>query len=303
MRLVDKVVKNSSSKQRWKDVKVLIIDEISMLSSDLFELLDLIARHVRESDLPFGSIQVVIVGDFLQLPPVTKNSGGSKGDRKFCFQSPVWDALGLNCQNGRRFLETVVRQENLEFVRNLNDVRIGIATPNFMRMLNSCLVKNKPMPTNGIIPTKVYSINKQVDEENLQRLAELPGEIVTVEATDMWLTKPTQSSSTTAIRNGIENVIPEKINLKIGAQVMLLRNRCKSNYASGGKISSVGLVNGSRGKIIDFVESVVQEGMLVPLVQFDNGLVTTIGTVSFSFKGPNGDGELVRSQVPLKLAW
>ena len=70
----------------------MIIDEISMLDADLFELLNEIARKVKGNDLPFGGIQVVAVGDFLQLPPVQRE----KKEKSFCFQSGVWEAAGFN---------------------------------------------------------------------------------------------------------------------------------------------------------------------------------------------------------------
>jgi hypothetical protein len=84
---------------------------------------------------------------------------------------------------------------------------------------------------------------------------------------------------------------------------MLLRNRSRMTF--GGNIKSTGpsLVNGSRGKVVAFTESIARPGMLIPTVLFDNGMETTIGPVEYVIKGPNGDGEKIRYQVPLKLAW
>lgn len=93
--------------------------------------------------------------------------------------------------------------------------------------------------------------------------------------------------------------IPNKINLKVGAQVMLLRNRLNSGSSS----SSTDLVNGSRGVVVAFVDSHSKSGDLLPVVKFDNGQVVTVGPADYAQKGPAGDGELIRYQVPLKLAW
>jgi ATP-dependent DNA helicase PIF1 len=94
--------------------------------------------------------------------------------------------------------------------------------------------------------------------------------------------------------------IPDKINLKVGAQVMLLRNRLNSGSSSS---TSTDLVNGSRGVVVAFVDSHSKSKDLLPVVKFDNGHVLTVGPVDYTQKGPNGDGELIRYQVPLKLAW
>lgn len=293
-------MKNKSAKLRWQACKVLIIDEISMLDIELFELLDEIARTTRKSDLPFGGIQLVVVGDFMQLPPVRETGSDST---KFCFESPVWEAAGLKTRSGTIHLEQVVRQTDTEFIKYLNELRLGVYSRECHRRLQSCLVTVKGPPTNGIIPTKLYAVNKQVDTENSMRLAELRGETVTLTARDVWKIKPSKEFLQTSILKNIENVIPEKIDLKIGAQVMLLRNRSRMTY--GGAIQATGpsLVNGSRGKVVGFSESVVHSGVMVPTVAFDNGMIVTIGPVEYSYSGPGGDGKLIRYQIPLKLAW
>lgn len=300
-KLIQRVLKNKSCVDRWIRTKVLVIDEISMLDRWLFELLDEIARIIRCDQRPFGGLQLIVVGDFMQLPPVRIASEFE--NKNFCFQSDVWEAAGLNTGDGTVYLEMVVRQDDQEFVKYLNEVRVGILSPGFQRQLQLCMPPFKPKPTNGIIPTKLYATNKQVDNENMQHLLALPGEAVVMVAQDKWKTTPSKPSMSPLFREGVEKLIPQKIDLKIGAQVMLLRNRSRMTY--GGTIKSTGpsLVNGSRGRVVGFTESVARPGMMIPTVQFDNGLTTTIGPVEYIFKGPGGDGELVRYQVPLKLAW
>lgn len=300
-KLIQKVLKNKSCVDRWMKTKVLVIDEISMLDRWLFELLDEISRTIRNNQTPFGGLQLIVVGDFMQLPPVRTVSEFE--NKNFCFQSDVWEAAGLNTGQGTVYLEKVVRQDDEEFVKYLNEVRVGILSPSFQRQLQLCMPPFKPKPNSGIIPTKLYATNIQVDNENTQHLLALPGETITMIAQDKWKKPPSKSSMTTMFKEGVEKIIPEKIDLKVGAQVMLLRNRSRMTYGGTIKATGPSLVNGSRGRIIGFTESVARPGMMVPTVQFDNGMITTIGPVEYIYKGPGGDGELVRYQVPLKLAW
>jgi ATP-dependent DNA helicase PIF1 len=186
-------------------------------------------------------------------------------------------------------------------VRFLNQVRLGQVSKELQTALDKCLVAHKPKPTNGIIPTKLYSINREVNAENEARLAELEGPLETVHAVDRYKVVPTKTVPFSYYSEKLDGLIPSKIDLKIGAQVMLLRNRL--DRAPGGSMQSSSLVNGSRGQVVGFSESILAKGMMVPTVQFDNGLVATIGPVEYVYKIPNSDGVIVRFQVPIKLAW
>jgi ATP-dependent exoDNAse (exonuclease V) alpha subunit len=95
--LVNKVSKSTLHKERWMRTKVLVVDEISMLDKHVFEVLDQIARQLKELDEPFGGMQVLVVGDFMQLPPVNKDR---RNRSEFCFESPVWKEAGLNDVKG-----------------------------------------------------------------------------------------------------------------------------------------------------------------------------------------------------------
>jgi ATP-dependent DNA helicase PIF1 len=255
--LVRKVEKSAAAVERWAQCKVLIVDEISMLNYEVFEALDAIARAVRLRDEPFGGLQVIVVGDFMQLPPVVKN----RSQLKFCFQSAIWEEAGFNRENGTKFLRQVERQKDEDFVDFLNQVRVGKVSSHLISLLDQCLVENKPKIEDGIIPTKLYSINKEVDEENTARLAELPGEVFTLVAEDRLKQKPSKKSMLPIFRDIMDTIIPEEIKLKVGAQVMLLRNRSKGQFgAFAAGSSGPSLVNGSRGKVVAFVESVLRPG-------------------------------------------
>ena len=142
-----------------------------------------------------------------------------------------------------------------------------------------------------------------MDKENSDRLMELPGDAVEIKATDVWQEMPSVSSMKRTITDNVDRAIPESIHLKVGAQVMLLRNRSSNPDDTSNVGRSLGLVNGSRGVITGFVRSSSAAGGLVPRVCFDNGQEVIIGPVEYFSSGPGGDGQLVRTQVPLKLAW
>jgi hypothetical protein len=193
----------------------------------------------------------------MQLPPVVKD----RKLLKFCFQSNVWEEAGFSKENGTKFLRQVERQKDVDFVDFLNQVRVGKVSQRLISLLDQCLVDKKPKIEDGIIPTKLYSINKEVDEENRARLAELPGEVHTLVAEDRWKTKPSKKSMEPIFRSVIDAIIPEEIPLKVGAQVMLLRNRSKGQFGAFAVGSSgPSLVNGSRGKVVAFVESALRPG-------------------------------------------
>lgn len=107
---------------KWRKCEVLVIDEISMLESSFLELLDFLARRTRRSLEPFGGIQLVLSGDFLQLPPVVTSSlSGSSSETKFCFLSRAW----LRCNPQVCVLSKSFRQKNLAFFHLLHEVRRG----------------------------------------------------------------------------------------------------------------------------------------------------------------------------------
>ena len=274
-----------------------------MLSSDLLDKIDAVARMIRKDgefqDERFGGMQIIAFGDFFQLPPVYRSDsngvdGRDRSWRPFCFDSPVWSDLGLS-QNVVE-LQEVQRQDNMEFISLLNKVRIGKVQESDINALNSkCLVSaTNPLPTDGIVPTRLYVLNKDVDSENMTRLAELEGKEIVCKAMDEWresMPIGTPASTKKMMMDSLSMEVPDEVRLKIGAQVMLTRNKDLERN----------LVNGSRGVVERFVE---EDDFLVPIVRFDNGVITKIAPVeSVRYNTDGGQGCLVRMQIPLKLAW
>lgn len=274
--LFTKVSKNYKAKKRWTSLHTLFIDEISMLSPDLFDKLDFIARKLRTplcvgefAEIPFGGIQLILAGDFLQLPVVN-------GNDCFCFESNSWNS----CIDKTICLNQIMRQSDLEFQQILNDIRFGNVTERARKLLTSRIgieLKNNF----GIKPTRIFTTNSDVDFINEQELDKLSNNDfymykMKVEIFDFVQNKEKY------IKNSLA---PEVLQLCVGAQVMLLYNIDVEH----------GLANGSRGVVIDFVEG-------FPMVKFMNGEQRIIDYQTWNIEEGKVHVACI-SQVPLKLAW
>ncbi len=169
MNILARVLKSQKATANWKQARVLVVDEISMLSAELFDLLDFIGKRVRRVDRPFGGLQLIMCGDFLQLPPV------SRASEPYAFQAKSWGSAGLDA--GTIVLAQQHRQVNdREFVSMLNELRLGVCSQETLDALDACHRQRKPPPTDGILPTQLYCTNRDVDQENEQRLKQLRGD-------------------------------------------------------------------------------------------------------------------------------
>lgn len=145
--LVRKIKRNAKAKNRWIRTKVLIIDEISMVDGDLFDKLESVARAMRNNGRPFGGIQLVITGDFFQLPPVPEYDNKSKGI-KFAFDACTW-STSLHHTIG---LTQVFRQKDPEFASMLNEMRLGKMTDKTVTEFKSL---SRKVPTDGFEATEL----------------------------------------------------------------------------------------------------------------------------------------------------
>jgi ATP-dependent DNA helicase PIF1 len=264
-----------SVKARWYNTKVLIIDEISMLSAEFLTCLDIAARHCRNCSRPFGGIQVVALGDFFQLAPVSKNGAGRGEEARFAFQSPTWNLL-FNKSNTVNLQASFRQSASPEFFAMLSNLRLGIVDSAGHALLRSCV--GRVFPDDGIEPTVLHSRNVNVDTINAVRLAKLEeaGEEVRVfEAVDTGIQGLMKSCTAGAT-----------IKFCIGAQVMLTKN-----------LNST-LANGSRGVIVEWAGA-------NPRVKFSvNGTETlfNVGPVKFQIC-MSGKEVASRTQLPLALAY
>lgn len=224
--LVTRIRKNQQKFRKWQLLKVLIIDEISMVNGDLFDKLEEIARKVRQSPRPFGGIQIVCTGDFFQLPPV----GNRQNPAKFCFQSKAWSKV----IERTIVLKTVFRQQgDTELIDMLNALRLGNLTQDIVTKFQA--LKRDLVYDDGIEATELFPLREEVCRANEWRLKNLPSDAITFVATD-------NNASNEASRALLDQLMCEKvITLKEGAQVMNIKNVDEE------------LVNGSLGTVLFFV--------------------------------------------------
>lgn len=260
-----------------KETRRLAIDEISMISAEFFTKIDQLFRIVRGTQLPFGGMQLVLFGDFLQLPPVIKDTPNELLQREvFAFESQSWRETNIKTH----LLTKVFRQADARFSSVLNSIRVGDVTADVSELLNSRFNAIDENPK--LEPVVVHTHNVDVDTINSIRLEKIDGEERTFEAMDSGQPGPMAMLDKHCLA-------PKTLMLKIGAQVMLL---CNIDPAAG-------LANGSVGTVTGFSEN--DMGPLVS-VFFNNGEMLKIGHNKWEII----DGSKVvatRKQIPLRLAW
>ncbi|KAF9601268.1 hypothetical protein IFM89_018378 [Coptis chinensis] len=284
--LLEMVVRNSDAFERWKSVRALVIDDISMISGDLFDKLDYIARTLKgRVHKPWGGIQLIVSGDFFQLPPIMDDQ--YPFDRHFAFDAKCWNAtFYLELE-----LTPIFRQSEQEFIDLLQGVRRGRLNEEHLRILQQYCCK-EPVDSSVTVPY-LYPLNRDVKIVNDARLRSLNGKILKYTARDTG--KKAKNLWKWEHNRGIA---PKKLELGIGARVMLIKNMDVG----------VGLMKGATGTIVDFVEQTGKKSRgvfakcLLPKVRFDSGLVHMIGPEEWHVM----EGEKVlatRKQIPLILAW
>jgi len=263
-------------RKRIIKTKTLAIDEISMISPEVLEILDIVFQEIRQNNQPFGGMQILFFGDFLQLPPVSNGNN----ELRFCFDSAIWHKLNLK----NIILTEIFRQSDQKLIRLLNNIRIGKITDNDKKILDS---RVKISDENSAIrPTiltthnaKVEFVNnnflKNISSQEKQYLAEYSGDIYKIE----FLKK--------------NCLAYQKLTLKVGAQVMMLKNTLQKD----------GIVNGSLGIVRDFSPK-----KNYPIVEFNNGKILTISPESWQIEkfdsvSKVSSVEASLTQVPLILAW
>lgn len=269
--LIQNIKQKRYIKKRWIELHTLIIDEVSMLSPSLFDKLNIIAKSIRTNTNFFGGIQVILSGDFFQLPVVESE--------KFCFECDAW-------KEGIKeiyYFTEIIRQKDPKFQHCLNCIREG-KTPNSIRQYLNNRIGAKIENNHGIKPTRIYSHNKDVDKINNKQLNKLDEDILEYDMEVYVCSKNNQKYVEEKIRKNC--VASENLKLSVGAQVMLLYNLDIEN----------GLVNGSRGVITKFTND-------IPVVKFMNGDERLIDYFEWEYKTHEGELEGIITQIPLKLAY
>jgi ATP-dependent DNA helicase PIF1 len=246
--LIQKIKTSRKCAIRWIATDILVIDEVSMMTPELFEKLDEIGRAIRRNPhQPFGGLQLVLVGDFFQLPPVIKQdlSGESSvpPGGVFLFESKLWKLMNLKTYE----LTQIVRQKDEAFQIVLNEARRGELSKKSLRLLATRFGLDHS--SLEIRPTMLFTRRAEVDTINMSHLAKLTTERKTYKASTIFVPmeatlgmKETDPLVLKAISK-LDNDAPytPELTVAIGAQVMLLVNK-----------PDLGLANGSRGVVVGY---------------------------------------------------
>jgi ATP-dependent DNA helicase PIF1 len=291
--IVQKVMKNKFAKTNWKGTNILIIDEVSMMSLKLFEMLDAIGKSVRKNSKPFGGIQLIFSGDFYQLPPV-----GNKDEVEtcqFCFESLVW--FQTFYLENHVSLSHIFRQNDPIYQRILNQIREG----RLKRSSNDTLLHNvgKEIPADcPIRPTKLFPTRNKVDYINVSEMNNLEGKEYEYKVkyhSDLEMTAQERITRMGYTKEQIQTELmflqsnlrcEEIVKLKVGAQVMCIVNIQLDNDDI--------LCNGAQGIVVSI------DILGLPVVKFKNGYQMTMTPHIWPSEVIPGIGV---SQVPLILAW
>jgi ATP-dependent DNA helicase PIF1 len=298
--LLSNLRKSRKACMRWISTDILVIDEISMMTPDLFEKLDEIGRKIRrQPHLPFGGIQLVLVGDFYQLPPVVVKEETQQGASSplFVFESNLWPTLNLEIHK----LTQIVRQRDPAFQAVLEEARRGALSKKSLKILARRM--GLDYKTQEIQPTMLFTRRAQVDDINSAHLKKLTTERRTFKASTLFLPIAITEGKTDSdpmILKAVAKMdmdapyVPE-LTLAIGAQVMMLKNQPEH-----------GLVNGSRGVVVGFSTPSVEatasaaDPLLLPLVRFRNGKEMLVEHSTWEVPDYQG---VQRRQIPLRLAY
>ncbi|WRT70775.1 uncharacterized protein IL334_007774 [Kwoniella shivajii] len=317
--LVAKLRKNKKAAARWQRTKVLIIDEVSMVDGGMFDKFCKIGQIIRKNVKPFGGIQIVVTGDFFQLPPVTKGNSMPK----FCFEADMWqETINMSVN-----LSKVFRQKDPRFIDMLNEMRFGKLTPQSIQAFKSLA---RSVEYHGDLEaTELFPRREDVDRANSVKLNQLNTDGYSYTSSDGGMI-----SDAVQREKLLGNFMATKfLEVKVDAQVMLIKNMDET------------LVNGSMGRVVGFshkhiyytdsagrwapngdmegkdeeeihkalkVREVLQEKMAsgfakpLPVVRFNvPGGTRDLLVEHDTFKSelPNGEVQASRNQIPLILAW
>ena len=259
-------------KEHLENAQVLIIDEISMLHAKQLNLVNQVLKYFKDSDDAFGGIQVIVAGDFFQLPPVGKNDERNRD--KFCFMSDAWVEA--------KFRVCYLTEQHRQGDDYLNDILNAIRAQSIDHQHIQALEHTRHQDI-GDTFTRLYTHNMDVDNINFKHLNEIE----------------TESKQFDAVCDGNEKLIetlkssvraPEILNLKKHAKVMFVKNNFDMGY-----------INGSLGEVIGFEED--DDHGILPKVKLSDGTVLLVEPETWSVDNDAGKTIASFQQIPLRLAW
>lgn len=267
---IQAIVENRRIARRFQKTQTLIIDEVSMLDGDRLDLLEKISRLARGSWRPFGGLQVVLCGDFFQLPPVSRSN---ELPPRPIYESAAWQNLNLKVC----YLHEQYRQGDQELLGILNAIRGSAVDETVVKRLRQSRAATfSADPLSRFV--RLYSHNPDVDSENERELANLPGQVY-----EYLMETSGVPAITESLKKGC--LAPEKLLLKKEAAVMFVKNNFEKGY-----------VNGTLGTVSGFTEA----GL--PLITLANQKEIMAEPTTWSVE-ENGKTLAQIEQIPLRLAW
>lgn len=252
--------------KRFEKTKILVIDEVSMLHARQLDMIERIARTFKRNEAPFGGMQVILCGDFFQLPPIAEM--GTKN--QFVDQSEAWKMLDIKIC----YLTEQFRQSDTKLTTILNEIRNNSVSESTMEYFRS---RYKKGFDETISPTKLYTHNENVDSINEAELGKLSSD------TEVY-TMSSRGNDTLiqALKKGC--LSPETLRLKVGAKVMFVKNNYEKGY-----------VNGTLGVVTGFTD-------MGPVVTTKDGKKIHVSQESWRVE-EDGKVKAEITQIPLRLAW
>lgn len=255
---------------RLRQIDGFIIDEVSMIPGVALSLAEELCREARTSSLPWGGLRVIMVGDFAQLPPVTRGT-----QRDWCFLSPVWEKTG--------FLNVVLRENqrvmDADFIEVLNEIRQGQISPRVSEFLDSHLREHDEWDKSP----RLFSRRDQVEKFNQSELAQIAGTEIVLDSIYFGSDRGVE----TLKKNG---PIPERIVLKVGCRVLFIQNDPQKRW-----------VNGTRGTVVDLSKD--ESGLERITVEKENFRHVTVDRVQFSLLDGDGQHQASVINYPLILGY
>ncbi|OGG61260.1 hypothetical protein A3C87_01535 [Candidatus Kaiserbacteria bacterium RIFCSPHIGHO2_02_FULL_49_34] len=264
---IDLILQKEKYVKRMRKANVLVIDEISMLAAGAFNAVETLCRRARGIGEPFGGMQVIVVGDFFQLPPITPYGQLPQ----FAFEAPAWQRANmLTC-----YLEEQHRQEDELLLGLLSSIRRAEIEEEHFTLLS----EQTDISYEGVEPTRLFTHNKDVDALNHAELAKLSGP------------KKRYTMRGTGAKPIVEGLMktclsPQTLDLAVDAMVMCTKNNFEAGY-----------VNGTLGRIVEFAK-----GDSFPIIETADGTRIKIEPTTWTMQ-EDGKVRAEIAQIPLRLAW
>lgn len=266
-RTLERALGDRRIKARLRRIEGFVLDEVSMISGEVLAVAEQIARSVRDSSAPWGGLKVVVVGDFAQLPPVSKQTRF----KDWAFLSDTWQRSEFRSV----VLSEIVRTDDAEFVEVLNSVREGVVTDLVAEFLQRKVETELDEHYSG---TCLFAHRNTTDQLNHKKLSEIDDELYSL---------PTHYSGSQQQIEVLKKSAPigDEVHLKRSAFVMTRMNDSRYRY-----------INGTTGRVVDIGKDVV-------VLQLKNGKEVEIEPAEFSIMNAEGEVTAVARNFPLTLAY